>query len=381
MNILVLLLNPASGREAVQFWRQRLTANDRLYLMSIGPGKAQEIGGVDVHFLQVDSNKSSGWRSRLIRDVGSRLIHYGAGRLWSVYLSNIWSEFIWNIRSFDPHIIDLRWMPNSDLLNGRLQDEHWQVVTSNANIPLRDNAVSRFRTYDANQKVSIVLPVYNGEDYVRQSIESCLEQTHRNIELIIVDDCSKDNSPSIIAEYARRDPRVITIRNSSNKRLPGALNVGFAATTGTLLTWTSHDNYYAPNAIEALVRYLCTWQDIDLVYSAYRVIDAAGRIQPEVNYLPPAWRLPFGNVVGAYFLYRRQVYERVGNYREDMEYVEDYEHWVRVYKTGFRLMRLHEPLYYYRRHSDSMTAQADKMTDRPHAGEKVHREHFQVGAS
>jgi hypothetical protein len=64
-----------------------------------------------------------------------------------------------------------------------------------------------------------------------------------------------------------------------------------------------------------------------------------------------------------------------------MEYVEDYEHWVRVYKAGFKLMRLHDPLYYYRRHSDSMTAQAEKMTDRPHAGEKVRREHFEFGAS
>jgi glycosyltransferase involved in cell wall biosynthesis len=307
------------------------------------------------------------------------LVSYGAG-LWNVYLSDIWPEFIWNIRSFDPDIIDLRWAGGKDLLKRTLGNAPWRVICSDENLPPRGAAVDSWRTYDPDQKVSIVLPVYNGEDYLRQSIESCLAQTHRNIELVIVDDCSQDNSPSIVSEYARRDPRVISIRNTRNKRLPGALNVGFAATTGQLLTWTSHDNFYAPDAIEALVSYLCTWRDVDLVYSAFRFIDASGSIEPSVNYLRPPWRLPIENVVGAYFLYRRRVYETVGNYREDMEYVEDYEYWVRVYKRGFKLMRLHHPMYYYRSHSDSMTSRAEKMAERPHAGDKVRREHFKCGA-
>src|SRR5262249_15595240 len=161
------------------------------------------------------------------------------------------------------------------------------------------------------------------ERYLRQSIESCLQQTHRNIELVIVDDCSTDQSPLIIAECAGRDARIISIRNRHNMRLPDALNVGFAATTGELLTWTSHDNYYEPRALEVLVRYLCARGDVDLVYSAFRIIDANGEVKGNVNYLPPPWSLPFENVVRAYFLFRRSIYDEVGDYRADMEYAED----------------------------------------------------------
>ena len=114
------------------------------------------------------------------------------------------------------------------------------------------------------------------------------------------------------------------------------MNVGFGATTGALLTWTSHDNYYGPTAVEELVRYLHRWQDVDLVYSAYRIVDEQGRIKTGINYLPPPWRLQFENVVGAYFLYRRGVYERLGNYREDLEYSEDYEHWCASTKPDSR---------------------------------------------
>jgi len=377
MNVLVVLPNPGTALEAVQSWQKKLTKNDRLYLISIEAGREKEVSGVDLHYLQVDSSRGTSWRPRLIRGLGRRLFSYGAG-LWNFYLTSIWPEFIWNVRCFDPDVIDLRWVPGNEGLCRRLNHQQWRVV-GQRHVPKESGVEDSWRRYDPDQKVSIVLPVYNGEDYVRQSIESCIQQTHRNIELIIVDDCSTDSSPSIISEYARRDARIISIRNSKNKRLPGALNVGFAASTGELLTWTSHDNYYAPTALEALVRYLCTWRDVDLVYSAFLNIDSSGRIQPKVNYLPPPWRLRVENVVGAYFLYRRKVYETVGNYREDMEYVEDYEHWVRVYKRGFKLMRLHEPLYYYRRHSDSMSANADKMEDRPHAGDKVRREHFEFG--
>src|SRR5690348_1108290 len=125
MNILAILPCPDVGIEAVQSWQQMLTSNDRLYLMSINRGKEQEMCGVDLHYLEVDSNKASQWRPRLIRGVGRRLVQYGAG-LWSVFLSDIWAEFIWNVRCFDPDIIDLRWAPGKELLKNRLRSERWR---------------------------------------------------------------------------------------------------------------------------------------------------------------------------------------------------------------------------------------------------------------
>jgi cellulose synthase/poly-beta-1,6-N-acetylglucosamine synthase-like glycosyltransferase len=376
MNVVAILPTPAAGPEAVRYWHDRLSPNDNLHLVSIAGSQEQVVSGIEIHYLQVDGIKGLQWRSRFVRGIGWRLAARGHG-FWQAYLSDIWPEFLWNIQSFDADVIDLRWLPRHEKLQSKLSSRPWNIISSDKDLQRLETNID-WRHYDPRQKISIVLPVYNGEDFLEQSIKSCLEQTHRNIELVIVDDCSKDNSPAIIAKYAALDPRIVSIRNSVNQRLPRSLNTGFAAATGELLTWTSHDNYYDSNGLEALARYLCTWKDIDLVYCDYRQYDETRQMQIEVKRLWPPWQLPIRNVVGAYFLFRRSVYEAVGDHRVDMEYAEDYDFWVRSYKRGFSLMQLRNPLYTYRLHSQSMTAEAEKMSDRPHVGSQVRRQHFEA---
>ena len=113
--------------------------------------------------------------------------------------------------------------------------------------------------------VSIVLPVFNGAPYVRQSIESCLNQTHRDIELIVVDDSSEDGTVDIVKSYT--DPRLTLIQHDRNRKLPAALNTGFRRSGGAYLTWTSHDNYYVPTAIAELVQFLEESTGVDFVLS------------------------------------------------------------------------------------------------------------------
>ena len=80
--------------------------------------------------------------------------------------------------------------------------------------------------------VSIVMPVYNGEKYLRQSITSVLNQTFKNWNLIIVDDCSTDSSPEIMNEYAKSDDRIQVIHNKENSKIPASLNNGFEKADG-----------------------------------------------------------------------------------------------------------------------------------------------------
>ena len=115
--------------------------------------------------------------------------------------------------------------------------------------------------------VSIILPVYNGARYLAQAIDSCLNQTYRNIELIIVDDCSTDETPAIVRSYT--DPRIRYVRNKTNRRLPQSLNIGFALATGEYLTWTSDDNEFLPHAIETMLKILMEDKAVDFVYSDY----------------------------------------------------------------------------------------------------------------
>ena len=92
-----------------------------------------------------------------------------------------------------------------------------------------------------NNKVSIILPTYNGKKYIRDSIESIINQTYTNWELIIVNDCSTDDTQKIIEEYQQKDKRIIVINNEKNLKLPASLNRGFEEASGEYYTWTSDD--------------------------------------------------------------------------------------------------------------------------------------------
>lgn len=201
--------------------------------------------------------------------------------------------------------------------------------------------------------VSIVLPTYNGARYLREAIESCLAQTYRNWELIVVDDCSQDATPDIIAEYMEPNPRIRSIRHESNKKLPTALNTGHAAARGEYLTWTSDDNRLLPSAIEELTAYLDQHPAIGLVYADSVLIDDTGsRIRDYPS--QPASKLAYMNAVGPCFLYRRAVYQSVGSYDPRLFLAEDYDYWLRVYRR-FEIARLPKTLYEYRWHGQSLT--------------------------
>src|SRR3990167_2853502 len=202
-----------------------------------------------------------------------------------------------------------------------------------------------------NPKVSIVLPVYNGARYLAQAIDSCLNQTHQNIELIIVDDCSTDETPEIIQSF--NDPRVRYVRNKTNQRLPRSLNIGFALATGEYLTWTSDDNQFLPEAIAVMLGFLMENESIDFVYAdnLSKFLDTG---ETKKRNISGPENIRERNCIGACYLYTLRVYETTGNFNPNYELVEDYEYWVRVAKK-FRMHYLPRVLYIYGEHSQSLT--------------------------
>jgi glycosyltransferase involved in cell wall biosynthesis len=200
-------------------------------------------------------------------------------------------------------------------------------------------------------KVSIILPTYNGSAYIHQAIESCLNQTYTDLELIIIDDASTDHTPKIVQSFS--DPRLILVRLDKNQGHIAALNKGFALSRGDFLTWTSDDNYYALQAISMMVQELTQNKAIDFVYTRYHVVDEAGNILRQGRTEEPAY-LDIDNCVGGCFLYRRKVYEQVGDFHEEAFLAEDYEYWLRV-RRKFKMKKLDEILYFYREHPKSLT--------------------------
>jgi glycosyltransferase involved in cell wall biosynthesis len=201
--------------------------------------------------------------------------------------------------------------------------------------------------------VSIILPTYNGAKYIRQSVESCLKQTYADIELIIVNDCSTDETAKIIAEYADQDPRVRIITNETNKKLPASLNKGFEHANGDFFTWTSDDNIYSPLAIETLIKSIIADLQTDIAYSSYHFVDENGNNLDTFGHSPE--NLIFKCAPGACFLYKRKVHEQLNGYDETKFRMEDMDFWLRA-ATLFQYKYVNDPgLYYYRKHANNLT--------------------------
>jgi glycosyltransferase involved in cell wall biosynthesis len=204
--------------------------------------------------------------------------------------------------------------------------------------------------------ISIVLPTFNGERYLREALDSCLKQTYRHWELVVVDDASTDATSAILSEYMQGDDRIHCTRHATNRGLPTALNTGFAHSVGSLLTWTSDDNRFYPHFLEHMVRLLQESPEVDFVYTDVELIDEEGHVvRCETAMEPEQLITGFHGLGLAGFLYRRRVRERVGDYAEDLILAEDYDYWVRVFSHGFHMRHLNETLYQYRRHARSLT--------------------------
>jgi len=199
---------------------------------------------------------------------------------------------------------------------------------------------------DRLSKVSIILPTCNGARYIRRSIDSCLRQTHRNIELIVVDDGSTDETPEVVSSI--RDRRASYVKHDTNRGLPLALNTGFAKATGDYLTWTSDDNFYAEHALQHMLSFLEN-NSREFVYADFYRFTHDDLSDLERVKLPDDPSLQEENHVGPCFLYSRRVKDVVGDYDQDTAESEDYDYWIRVSKR-FWMHHLAEPLYFYRHH-------------------------------
>lgn len=208
--------------------------------------------------------------------------------------------------------------------------------------------------------VSIVLPCYNGAGFLARSIDSVIAQTFTDWELIIVNDCSKDNSLDIMQQYAEKDSRIRIINNETNLKLPGALNRGFREAQGKYLTWTSHDNRMAPTMLEEFVAYLDANPDKGLVTACYAAFSlATGEQLYEVHHPDPQLHLPLYNCVCYAFMYRREVLQTVGDYDTTLFLVEDYDYWVRIW-LKYSIGKIYKVLYYTGVGDDTLTLSRKK---------------------
>ncbi len=200
--------------------------------------------------------------------------------------------------------------------------------------------------------VTIILTTLNSDTFLARSIESCLNQTYSNLELLVVDGGSTDHTLEIVRSYT--DSRIRLIHQEGNHgKLPGALNLGMAESLGEFITWTQDDCWYEPNAVATLVEYLKAHQKISLVYSDYWVMDDKQNPLKYERVNSPDFIL-VDDVIRMSFLFRREVYELIGP--QEIEFFPIHEiPWRLKIVEHFDIAPLHVPLMYYTLHERSLT--------------------------
>jgi glycosyltransferase involved in cell wall biosynthesis len=223
--------------------------------------------------------------------------------------------------------------------------------------------------------VSVAMSVYNGGDFLAESIESILAQTFRQFEFLIVDDASSDRSLEIVEAYAARDDRIRIIRNDSNLGLTKSLNRAINMARAPLIARHDADDVALPERFAQQVACFEAHPECDVVGTNYTFIDHRG--QPVDGHFYSAFDADVhatllrgrNPICHTSVMFRRSVFLDAGGYDERFRYAQDYELWLRLLAGGHRLHNLDERLQRVRR----FDAQAARATLAPvvHAKERA----------
>ena len=187
--------------------------------------------------------------------------------------------------------------------------------------------------------ISVLVPVYNVESFVEESLESIARQSWREIEVIVVDDASSDGTWEIVRAFAACDSRFVALRNERNLRIAGALNRALAAARGEYIARCDGDDVMMPDRLERQFEFLQAHPDISLVGCSFIAIDESGRelrLHPYFSGPDLLKRLlKFTSPVGHIWLARRSLYDELGGYR--LATVEDYDFLLRADRAGYRM--------------------------------------------
>lgn len=215
-----------------------------------------------------------------------------------------------------------------------------------------------------NPLVSIVIPVYNGSNYVREAIDSALAQTYKNIEIIIVNDGSTDNTEELIKSY--KDKRIRYFKKE-NGGVSTALNLGIKKMRGEYFSWLSHDDLYYPNKIEKQISILIEdceeKKEKTILYSNYSLINENSEkisdLKFEKNNFIEKLNYPFypllnGLINGCTLLIPKKCFNEVGYFDPKLRATQDYDLWFKMFPK-YELFFIKDNLVKTRIHSEQST--------------------------
>lgn len=211
--------------------------------------------------------------------------------------------------------------------------------------------------------VSVLMGIYNCEDTLAESIESILNQTHSNLELIMCDDGSTDNTYEIASEYAKKDSRIILLKNEKNLTLGPTLNNCLAVAKGKYCARMDGDDLSTPDRFEKQVAFLETHPEFDVVGS-FMQIYGTDKLRVVCEY-PQIDLLAKSNpCCHATIMMRTDVYREIEGYSTDpkLTRIEDVDMFWRFYLAGHKAANIQEALYIVRENQDTFKRRKAKFS-------------------
>lgn len=201
-------------------------------------------------------------------------------------------------------------------------------------------------------KVSIIIPVYNGQNYIKEAIDSALNQTYKNIEIIVVNDGSIDDTEKICKSYGKK----IRYFKKSNGGVASALNLGIEKMKGEYFSWLSHDDLYHKNKVLEQIKVLNKLEDDTVISCCHLFIDKYGNFlyKEKTNVKESLKQHPLkylfqGSINGCDLLINKSIFEKVGKFNNNLPTTQDFDLWFRIFKE-YKLYIIPKYLVFSRSH-------------------------------
>ncbi|MCA8157139.1 glycosyltransferase [Burkholderia contaminans] len=214
-------------------------------------------------------------------------------------------------------------------------------------------------------RVSIIVTSYNYARFIGETIRSVIDQTLDSWELIIVDDCSTDDSWNVIQAY--QDPRIHAVRFDKNRGACAAYNTALSLASGEFIASLDSDDVFAANKLAVQVDFLDQHPEVDICGTYLEEIDDAGNTVPSENCLyapwfnkeldlnsPDCW-IWENHLCHSGVLMRKSLHDRVGSFREELTYSPDWNFWLRALAEGATFHVMPQELVRYRSHGSNIT--------------------------
>lgn len=206
-----------------------------------------------------------------------------------------------------------------------------------------------------NPLVSIIMPAYNAERFIRESIESVIDQTYKEWELLVINDFSNDLTKVIIEDYCKKDKRIKLLEQEKNKGVVKARNRGIKESKGKYIAFLDSDDLWKNNKLEIQIKYMQT-NKIYMTYTGYSYISEGGKFIKKIH-IPKSLNYKQalkGNQIGCLTVVIDK--SKIGSFEMPDLRHEDYATWLNILKNNIVAYGISENLAEYRKVSNSLSS-------------------------